>query len=76
MPWSANILAPPVGGAGSTCSPSRKLSTDPRSGAIRRHHLDEDVLQRAVKEAARGAGVRKPGMSFRLALDLGPYFKV
>ncbi len=40
--------------------PSRKLSTDPRSGAVRRHHLDEDVLQRAVKEAARTANVRKP----------------
>jgi integron integrase len=40
--------------------PSRKLSTDPRSGAIRRHHLDEDVLQRAIKEAARNADVRKP----------------
>ena len=40
--------------------PSRKLSTDPRSGAIRRHHLDEDVLQRAVKEATRIADVRKP----------------
>jgi integron integrase len=40
--------------------PSRKLSTDPRSGAIRRHHLDEDVLQRAVKAAARIADVRKP----------------
>jgi putative ABC transport system substrate-binding protein len=40
--------------------PSRKLSADPRSGAIRRHHLDEDVLQRAIKEAARNADVRKP----------------
>jgi integrase len=30
--------------------PSRKLSADARSGAIRRHHLDEDVLQRAIKE--------------------------
>ena len=40
--------------------PSRKLSADPRSGAIRRHHLDEDVLQRAVREAALHAGVRKP----------------
>lgn len=40
--------------------PSRKLSTDPRSGAVRRHHLDEDVLQRAVKEASRNADVRKP----------------
>ncbi len=40
--------------------PSRKLSADPRSGAIRRHHLDEDVLQRAAKEAARNADARKP----------------
>ena len=40
--------------------PSRKLSVDPCSGAMRRHHLDEDVLQRAVKEAARMADVRKP----------------
>jgi len=40
--------------------PSRKLSPDPRSGTVRRHHLDEDVLQRAVKEAARNAAVRKP----------------
>ena len=40
--------------------PSRKLSVDPRSGAMRRHHLDEDVLQRAVKEAARTADVHKP----------------
>ncbi len=40
--------------------PSRKLSADPRSGVIRRHHLDEDVLQRAVKEAARLTDVRKP----------------
>jgi len=40
--------------------PARKLSTDPRSGAVRRHYLDEDVLQRAIKEAARNADVRKP----------------
>ncbi len=40
--------------------PSRKLSADPRSGAMRRHHLDEDVLQRAIKKAARNADVRKP----------------
>src|SRR5712691_668454 len=40
--------------------PSRKLSADPRSGAMRRHHLDEDVLQRAIKTAARSADVRKP----------------
>jgi len=40
--------------------PSRKLSADPRSGVIRRHHVDEDALQRAVKRATRLAGVGKP----------------
>ena len=28
--------------------PSRKRSVDPRSGPVRRHHLDENTLQRAV----------------------------
>jgi integron integrase len=40
--------------------PARNHSTDPRSGAIRRHHMSEDSLQRAVKEAARMAGIGKP----------------
>ena len=40
--------------------PSSKRSVDPESGVIRRHHLDEKVLQRAVGEAARGAGLGKP----------------
>jgi len=39
--------------------PSRKLSVDPRSGAIRRHHVYDDVLGRAVKQAARDAGIFK-----------------
>lgn len=41
--------------------PSAKLSRDPRSGAIRRHHVDESVPQRAVKLAIRSAGITKPG---------------
>ena len=40
--------------------PSRKLSVDPLSGVIRRHHLDEKVLQRAVREAVHSAGLHKP----------------
>jgi integron integrase len=40
--------------------PSRKLSTDPRSGARRRHHAPEDALQRAIKRAVRQANVQKP----------------
>ncbi len=39
--------------------PASKLSTDPRSGMIRRHHLHETVLQKAVKEACRKAGLSK-----------------
>ncbi len=40
--------------------PSDRLSTDPRSGVIRRHHLDPSGLQRAVKSAAKLAGINKP----------------
>jgi integrase len=39
---------------------SRTRSWDPRSGVIRRHHLAEWYVQRAVKEAARKAGLAKP----------------
>jgi integron integrase len=40
--------------------PSRKRSTDPRSGEIRRHHVYDDVLPRAIGQAARAAGIAKP----------------
>ena len=40
--------------------PSQKRSVDPRTGAVRRHHLSELVLQRAVKRAIRAAGIYKP----------------
>jgi len=40
--------------------PARQLSVDPRSGAKRRHHVDEAVLQRAVKVARVAAGIDKP----------------
>ena len=39
--------------------PSKNRSADPDDGVIRRHHLDESVPQRAVKEAARIAGIAK-----------------
>lgn len=41
--------------------PAAKLSTDPRSGIMRRHHLDERAIQRAVRQAIRDAGINKPG---------------
>ncbi len=40
--------------------PARQLSRDPRSGAVRRHHLGDQVVQRAVRQAVRDAGVVKP----------------
>jgi integron integrase len=39
--------------------PSQRRSVDPRSGVIRRHHVYENYLIRAVKDAARGAGITK-----------------
>jgi len=40
--------------------PSGKRSADPEDDVIRRHHLDESVLARALKEARRDAGIAKP----------------
>lgn len=34
-----------------------EYSKDPRSGHVRRHHLDEQVLQRAVRKAVADAGL-------------------
>ena len=47
--------------------PAEKLSIDPRSRKMRRHHVNEQNVQRAVKIALRKAGVRKNGSchSFR-----------
>jgi len=39
--------------------PAVKLSRDPRSGAVCRHHLDESGLQKAVRKAAKRAGLSK-----------------
>lgn len=40
--------------------PAARPSRDPRSGAVRRHHLHETSVQRAVRQAARTAGICKP----------------
>jgi integron integrase len=40
--------------------PSKNLSVDPRSGEMRRHHLDEKGIQRAMKQAVRDANIIKP----------------
>lgn len=39
--------------------PADRLSTDPRTMVIRRHHVDESSLQKAVKAAIRQAGITK-----------------
>jgi len=40
--------------------PSSRISRDPRSGVLRRHHVDENVLQVAVKRAVAESGLTKP----------------
>lgn len=40
--------------------PATKRSTDPRTKIVRRHHLNEKAIQRAVKNAVRIAGIIKP----------------
>jgi integrase len=41
--------------------PAAKRSVDPRSNAVRRHHIPESVIQKSVKAAIRNAGIAKPG---------------
>ena len=40
--------------------PATRLSVDPRSGKVRRHHVDESSLQKAMHVALREAGVVRP----------------
>ena len=39
--------------------PAREVSTDPLSGVVRRHHVDLAVVNKAIKVAARRAGLTK-----------------
>lgn len=52
--------------------PASKRSIDPRSAVERRHHLSETVLQRAVKDAIRRAGISKRGSCHTLRHYLAP----
>ena len=40
--------------------PSGRLSKDPRGGAVRRHHVNESNLQKAIRVAKNKAGISKP----------------
>lgn len=39
--------------------PAKSLSVHPRSGEVRRHHINETLVQKSVKEAASRAGINK-----------------
>ena len=40
--------------------PSNRIAKDPRSGVLRRHHIHESSLQKAIRKAAQAAGIAKP----------------
>jgi integrase len=40
--------------------PASKICRDPRSGEPQRYHIHESVLQKAIRVAARKAGIAKP----------------
>jgi integrase len=40
--------------------PATRFSRDPRSGVVQRHHLFETSVQKAVRKAAKEAGIAKP----------------
>jgi integron integrase len=39
--------------------PAKSLSVDPRSGTVRRHHINENLVQKTVKKASSPAGISK-----------------
>jgi integron integrase len=39
--------------------PATRLSVDPETGYVRRHHLDESMVNKVIKKAGRDAGIRK-----------------
>jgi len=39
--------------------PGRTLSEDPRSGVTRRHHVDQSVVNKAIRQAVRKVGITK-----------------
>src|SRR5262249_43478700 len=54
--------------------PATRFYLDRLTGQRRRHHLHESVLQRAVKDAVRGAGIAKQATchTFRHSFDTAP----
>ena len=62
LPYALGVKYPNAGRewAWQYVFPASQRTTDPQSGIIRRHHLDESVLQRAVRDAVQRAKIGKP----------------
>lgn len=52
--------------------PARTDSTDPRTGIIRRHHVYQDTLQRAIKKGLNTARIAKPASTIPYATASPP----
>lgn len=46
--------------------PSARLSLEPGTSNIRRHHLDESLINKVIKQAAKSAGIQKIVSSYTL----------
>ena len=53
--------------------PATRFYMVPSTGERRRHHLHESVLQRAVKDAARAAGIPRPATCHSLRHSLATH---
>jgi integron integrase len=65
LPWALGRKYPNAGRewAWQWVFPATRIHVERATGQRRRHHLHESVLQRAVKEAVRRAGIAKPATS-------------
>lgn len=64
--WLPNALARKYPGASKEKAwqylfPAANLSIDPQGGSIRRHHVSDSAIQRAIKSAIARAGIHKHG---------------
>lgn len=68
LPYALNVKYPDAAKswAWQFVFPAAEFSTDPRSGAVRRHHVHESSLQKAFKVAVNRAGIDKPASSHTL----------
>ena len=62
--WLPNALAKKYPNASRSLNwaylfPASRLSVDPESGLIRRHHYDETTINKLIKRAARQTGIQK-----------------